>query len=85
LSERLATRVGQPARWSRSTRAWKPRLRETLASFAHVTLHLTDALRLDLTALDPAPGKVVANLPYGIAATMILRTVDELPGVRSGW
>jgi len=25
--------------------------------------------------------KVVANLPYGIAATVILRTVEELPGV----
>jgi 16S rRNA (adenine1518-N6/adenine1519-N6)-dimethyltransferase len=81
LSERLATRVGHLHVVEIDARL-EPRLRETLASFAHVTLHLTDALRLDLTALDPAPGKVVANLPYGIAATMILRTVDELPGVR---
>ena len=27
----------------------------------------------------PRPTKVVANLPYGIAATAILRTIDELP------
>ena len=27
------------------------------------------------------PTKVVANLPYGIAATVILRTIDELPSV----
>ena len=27
-------------------------------------------------ALDPAPTKVVANLPYGVAATVILRTIE---------
>ena len=43
---------------------------------------MADALDVDLAALDPAPTKVVANLPYGIAATVILRTIDELPGVR---
>ena len=32
-------------------------------------------------ALDPAPTKVVANLPYGVAATVILRTIEALPGV----
>ena len=39
-----------------------------------------DALELDLGALSPAPDKVVANLPYGIAASAILRTIEELPG-----
>ena len=43
-------------------------------------------MTLDLGALDPPPGKVVANLPYGVAATVLLRTVAELPGVRRcGW
>ena len=51
--------------------------------FANVTLHMADALEVDLAALDPAPTKVVANLPYGIAATVILRTIAELPGVDS--
>ena len=46
-----------------------------------MSLHLADAVELDLAALDPAPTKVVANLPYGVAATVILRTVAELPGV----
>jgi 16S rRNA (adenine1518-N6/adenine1519-N6)-dimethyltransferase len=54
-----------------------------LAPFANVTLHLGDALELDLSALDPAPTKMVANLPYGVAATVILRTITELPGVSS--
>jgi 16S rRNA (adenine1518-N6/adenine1519-N6)-dimethyltransferase len=47
------------------------------------TLHMGDALELDLAAFQPPPTKVVANLPYGIAATAILRTVDELPSVCS--
>ena len=29
--------------------------------------------------LSPAPDKVVANLPYGIAAGALLRTIEELP------
>jgi 16S rRNA (adenine1518-N6/adenine1519-N6)-dimethyltransferase len=46
-----------------------------------VDLHIGDALELDLAALDPAPTKVVANLPYGVAATVILRTIADLPEV----
>jgi 16S rRNA (adenine1518-N6/adenine1519-N6)-dimethyltransferase len=38
-------------------------------------------MRLDLRALAPAPTKVVANHPYGIAAGAILRTVEDLPSV----
>jgi len=56
-------------------------LREALAPFHNTTLHLGDALDLDLRTLDPAPTAVVANLPYGIAATAILRTIEELPHV----
>ncbi len=61
------------------------RLREALldATHAHpnVTLHWGDAMRIDLSALSPAPSRVVANLPYGIAAGVLLRTVEELPSV----
>jgi 16S rRNA (adenine1518-N6/adenine1519-N6)-dimethyltransferase len=55
-------------------------LAEALAPFPDATLHLADAVRLDLTALDPAPNKVVANLPYGVAATVLLKSITELPG-----
>ena len=58
-------------------------MRETLAPFANVTVHMADALAIDLAELQPPPTKVVANLPYGVAATVILRTIDELPGVSS--
>src|SRR5436305_364626 len=51
--------------------------------FGNVGLHFVDALELNFASLEPAPSKVVANLPYGIAATVILRTIDELPSVES--
>ena len=44
-------------------------------------MHLADAVRLDLASLEPPPDKVVANLPYGVAATVLLRTVEELADV----
>ena len=56
-------------------------LRDATDPFHNVTLHVADAMRMDLRALDPAPTKVVANLPYGIAAGAILRTIEELPHV----
>jgi len=61
--------------------ALEPALRDAIDPFDNVTLHLQDAMRLDLGALTPAPTKVVANLPYGIAAGAILRTIEELDDV----
>jgi len=55
-------------------------LAEALAPFPDATLHLADAVRLDLASLDPAPNKVVANLPYGVAATVLLKSIAELSG-----
>jgi 16S rRNA (adenine1518-N6/adenine1519-N6)-dimethyltransferase len=61
------------------------RLREALGDatdrFENVTVHWGDAMRIDLGALAPAPNKVVANLPYGIAAGALLRTIEELASV----
>jgi 16S rRNA (adenine1518-N6/adenine1519-N6)-dimethyltransferase len=54
-------------------------LRDALDPHPNATLHLADAVKLDLTALDPEPTKVVANLPYGVAAGVILRTIEQLP------
>jgi 16S rRNA (adenine1518-N6/adenine1519-N6)-dimethyltransferase len=83
LSERLARRAGHVHVVEVDARLQEP-LGEVLDPFANVTLHMADALSLDLEALQPPPTKVVANLPYGIAATVILRTIDELPSV-SDW
>ncbi len=80
LSEHLAPRCAH-VHVVELDRSLEAPLREALAPFHNTTLHLADALDLDLAALDPAPTAVVANLPYGIAATAILRTIEELPGV----
>jgi 16S rRNA (adenine1518-N6/adenine1519-N6)-dimethyltransferase len=80
LSERLAQRARHVHVIELDARL-EPNLRALLAPHDNVTLHIADALKLDLGALRPPPDKVVANLPYGIAATAILRTIDELPAV----
>ena len=43
------------------------------------SLHWGDAMAIDLAAMSPPANKVIANLPYGIAAGALLRTVEELP------
>jgi len=80
LSEALAARAGHVHVIEIDPRL-EPALREALAPHPNTTLHVGDALKLPLAELDPAPTKVVANLPYGVAASALLRTVEELPGV----
>ena len=80
LSEHLAERV-RHVHVVELDRSLEPALRDALDAHPNTTLHLADAVKLDLEQLDPPPGKVVANLPYGVAATVILRTVAELPRV----
>ena len=53
-------------------------LLDATAPHANVTVHWADAMTMDLAALPPPPTKVVANLPYGVAAGAILRTIEEL-------
>lgn len=81
LSQRLARRVGH-LHVVEIDRRLAADLLEALTGFDNVSLHIEDALALDLPQLAPAPSKVVANLPYAIAATIILRTIDELPSAR---
>jgi 16S rRNA (adenine1518-N6/adenine1519-N6)-dimethyltransferase len=80
LSEHLAERVAH-VHVVELDRALEPALRDALDPHPNTTLHLADAVRLDLSALDPSPTKVVANLPYGVAASVILRTISDLPAV----
>ena len=80
LSEHLAARA-RHVHVVEIDAALEPPLREALDPFPNATLHMADAMALDLGALQPAPTKVVANLPYNIAATVILRTIEELPTV----
>src|SRR5437868_1719643 len=64
LSEHLAERAAHVHVVEIDDRLEAP-LREALGPYPNTTLHLGDALRLDLSALDPAPDRVIANLPYG--------------------
>jgi 16S rRNA (adenine1518-N6/adenine1519-N6)-dimethyltransferase len=81
LSEHLAQRVGHV-----HVVEVDERLREALGDatdpYANVTVHWADAMTIDLVGLSPQPDKVVANLPYGIAAGVLLRTIEELASVR---
>jgi 16S rRNA (adenine1518-N6/adenine1519-N6)-dimethyltransferase len=81
LSEYLAPRVAH-VHVVEVDRSLEPALADALAPFANATLHLADAVSLHYGALEPAPGKVVANLPYGVAATVLLKSIEELPGAR---
>jgi 16S rRNA (adenine1518-N6/adenine1519-N6)-dimethyltransferase len=56
-------------------------LEDSIAAFQNVTVHWGDAMRLDLRELAPEPVKVIANLPYGVATGVLLRTISELPTV----
>jgi 16S rRNA (adenine1518-N6/adenine1519-N6)-dimethyltransferase len=78
LSEYLADRVAH-VHVVEVDRRLEPALRDALDPHPNTTLHLVDAVRFDVAALAPPPTKVVANLPYGVAATVILRTIEQLP------
>lgn len=64
------------------------RLRPTLDALAdglgNVEVTWGDALRVDLGALDPAPDRLVANLPYSVATPLLLETIAGLPSI-SEW
>lgn len=78
LSERLADRSGHLHVVELDT-GLEEGLRRLLDGRGNAELHMGDAVGLDLAALVPPPTKMVANLPYGVAATVILRTIAELP------
>jgi 16S rRNA (adenine1518-N6/adenine1519-N6)-dimethyltransferase len=81
LSEYLAPRVAH-LHVVEVDRGLREPLEEALEPFDNASLHLADAVELDLAALTPPPSKVVANLPYGVAATVLLKSVAELPETR---
>jgi 16S rRNA (adenine1518-N6/adenine1519-N6)-dimethyltransferase len=80
LSERLAATAGHVHVIEKDER-----LRETLlgvvGGLTNVDVVFGDALAVDLGALIPPPTAMIANLPYGIAATLLIRTIDELPSI----
>lgn len=62
-------------------RRLEPALAESLGAFTNVQIHWGDVMKLDLTALDPAPTRLVANLPYNIATPIVMESLWKLPQV----
>jgi 16S rRNA (adenine1518-N6/adenine1519-N6)-dimethyltransferase len=81
LSEYLAARVGHLHVIEIDAALAAP-LEDALAPYSNATLHVEDALKVDFGTLEPMPVKVIANLPYGVAATVILKSIEELPEAR---
>jgi 16S rRNA (adenine1518-N6/adenine1519-N6)-dimethyltransferase len=53
-------------------------LRRAVGSTDNVRIHEGDALRFDYDALEPAPNKLVANLPYNVASPLVLKLLEEV-------
>jgi 16S rRNA (adenine1518-N6/adenine1519-N6)-dimethyltransferase len=62
-------------------RALEQPLREALGERENVELLIGDALRLDLSSLDPAPNKLVANLPYNVATPLVVESLEGIPSL----
>jgi 16S rRNA (adenine1518-N6/adenine1519-N6)-dimethyltransferase len=55
-----------------------PALRHAVRNHGNVRIHKGDALRFDYGTLDPAPNRLVANLPYNVASPLVLRLLEEV-------
>jgi 16S rRNA (adenine1518-N6/adenine1519-N6)-dimethyltransferase len=60
-----------------------PDLREAVCDTDNVVVHEGDALRFDYSALEPAPNRLVANLPYNIASPLVLGLLEEVETLRT--
>ena len=81
LTERLAATAAH-VHVIEIDRGLEPGLAGVLA-LGNVELHWGDAVKGDRAALARTPPAMVANLPYSVATPVILRTVEELPSLRS--
>jgi 16S rRNA (adenine1518-N6/adenine1519-N6)-dimethyltransferase len=57
-------------------------LTRTLEGRANVTVHWGDAMRIALDSFEPASTAFVANLPYHVAAPLVLDSIGGLPGLQ---
>lgn len=59
----------------------RPALEDALSGVENVRVYWEDAMRMALEDLDPAPTRIVANLPYSIATPIMVESTWRLPGV----
>lgn len=57
-------------------------LEDEFGSVPGFRLHMGDAMRFELGSLDLPPEKFVANLPYNVAAPLVMRSLAELPSIK---
>jgi 16S rRNA (adenine1518-N6/adenine1519-N6)-dimethyltransferase len=58
-----------------------PVLADVLTGVQNVQVQWADALQFPLEGLDPAPTRLVANLPYSIATPLVLESLWRLPSI----
>lgn len=57
-------------------------LKEEFGGHSSFRLHQADAMKFPLGELDPPPAKFVSNLPYNVAAPLVMKSLEELAGTR---
>ena len=60
-----------------------PALEHALRGRGNVRVYTADALTFDYAALDPAPNRLCANLPYNVASPLVLGLLEEVPSLRT--
>jgi 16S rRNA (adenine1518-N6/adenine1519-N6)-dimethyltransferase len=78
LTSHLAERTGY-VHAIELDRSLESPLSERLGSRSNVGVIFADALRYPLSDLDPAPTKLVSNLPYNVATPLVAESLDGLP------
>lgn len=81
LTERLVNRCGA-VHCVELDRRLADRLRDEFGARPGFQLHMADAVRLDFSLFKPLPDKFVANLPYNVAAPLVMKSFQELPSLR---
>jgi 16S rRNA (adenine1518-N6/adenine1519-N6)-dimethyltransferase len=76
----LTRRLAERARLVHSIeldRSLEPELRAALGAYSNVHLIWGDALQLAIDELEPAPTKLVANLPYNVATPLVVESLEH--------
>ena len=60
----------------------EPTLRAAIGERSNVGLVFGDATGLDVSKLLPVPTKLVSNLPYNVAATVVVDSLETLPSIQ---
>ncbi|MEO6866571.1 MAG: 16S rRNA (adenine(1518)-N(6)/adenine(1519)-N(6))-dimethyltransferase RsmA [Gaiellales bacterium] len=61
----------------------EPAIDAMRADLDNVTIHWSDATKLDPATLTPEPTKLVSNLPYHVAAPIVAEAIQHSPGLES--